>query len=134
MLVASKKAPYIPVPIDPAIGTLPLIMIVHKFASVVFGILFEPVFGVLIFPPFRQIKKIGPNAIALVVPPLADIQVAFAIPVRTSPDPQTALPIPHVNFLLGPGDRHLKAAIAFKLSFKTMLRLPPRASPSPPLM
>ncbi len=73
MLVACEKAPFIPVPIDPAIGALSLIMIIYKLASVIFGILFEPVFGVLIFPPFRQIKKIGPHAIALVVPPMADI-------------------------------------------------------------
>ena len=81
-------------PIGPAIGALPLKMIVYKFAGIVLSILFKPEFGMLIFPPFRQIEKIRPQPIAFIVSPLADIEVAFAIPVRTRPArrPRSQLP------------------------------------------
>ena len=73
MLIASKKTPLIPLTIWPTVSPLPLKMVFNKIASIVLKIILEPKFCMLVLFPARDIKKIRPGTMPIVITPFTNV-------------------------------------------------------------
>ena len=100
MLVVGKKPAHEFLSTWPPVSPLAMIEIIYKITGVVFGVFFQPKFRMFIFMPLWQIEKIGAGAIPFVVLPLADVQIAFTIPICTATTANALYPIADIDGIL----------------------------------
>ena len=114
MLVVGKKTAHKFLSTWPPVSPLAMIEIIYKIAGVVFGVFFQPKFRMFIFIPLWQFEKIGAGAIPFVILPLADVQIALAIPVSAATATNTLHPIADIDGILCKRDRHLQPTMTVK--------------------
>ena len=69
-----------------------------------------------IFIPLWQFEKIGAGAIPFIILPLADVQIAFTIPVTAATTANAQYPIADIDGILRKRDRHLQSTLAVEFT------------------